>query len=104
MNYCQQQKGLNSHNLNTLSHIMILLNPAGKHMVKVNDRNIRNKCTICLKLKRYLNNSNEIFLESSIFNLEQILHSDFAIKFCTLCSNFATADFEQLDVCCFQKS
>ena len=33
------------------------------------------------------------FLESSIFNLEQILHPDFTIKFYTLCSNFAIADF-----------
>ena len=34
--------------------------------------------------KRYLNNSNEIFLESSIFNLEQVLLSDFTLRFETL--------------------
>ena len=34
--------------------------------------------------KRYLNSSNEIFLESSIFNLEQVLLSDFTLRFETL--------------------
>ena len=55
-------------------------------MVKVNDRNNRKIRTVCL------NNSNEIFLESSISNLEQILHSDFTIRFYTLCSKFAIVD------------
>ena len=52
----------------------------------------------------HLNNSNEIVRESSIFPIEQILHSDFTIRFYTLSSNFAIADFEQLDSCCFLKS
>ena len=37
-----------------------------------------------------------MFVESAILNLEQILPSDFTIRFCTLCSNFAIADFEEL--------
>ena len=45
-----------------------------------------------------------MFVESAIFNLEQILRSDFTIRFCTLCSNFAIADFEELDSCWFVKS
>ena len=83
------KKGLgNSHSLNTFAHIVIILNPAGKHMVKVNNRNIRNKRIMFLKLT-IKNNSGEMFLESSISNLEQILHFDFKIRFYILCSNFA---------------
>ena len=48
------KKGLaNSDSLYTyidFSHIVIKLNPAGKHMVKANDRNIRNRRTMYLKL------------------------------------------------------
>ena len=51
VNYCQQQKKIgDSHNSYTFLHIVIILNPAGKHMVKVNDRNITNRQTMCLKL------------------------------------------------------
>ena len=38
------KKGLaNSHNIYTFSHISIILNPAGKYMVKINDTNIRSR-------------------------------------------------------------
>ena len=62
-------------------------------MVKVNNRNLRNKRTMCLKLTI-----------KAAFNLEQILHSNFTIRFYTLYSNFYIADFEQLDSCWFLKS
>ena len=44
------KKGLaNSHNLYTFSHKVIILNPACKYIVKGNDRNIRNRLTMCSK-------------------------------------------------------
>ena len=45
------KKGLaNRYKLYTFSYIVIVLNPAGKRMVRVNDRNIGNGCSLCLKL------------------------------------------------------
>ena len=34
---------VSNQNLYNISHIKIILDPEGKHMVKVNDRNIRNR-------------------------------------------------------------
>ena len=51
VNYFQQQKRIGEQiQIIPFSHIVIVLNPAGKRMVRVNDRNIGNGCSLCLKL------------------------------------------------------
>ena len=50
VNYCQQQKRIGERSqLIHFSHIVIILNLPGKHMVKANNKN-RNMRTMCLKL------------------------------------------------------